>query len=52
MKICSQDEAKRDFISDNAAPLPGIPGSSGPIGFEPGMFRHDKDDLGAPKVRS
>lgn len=37
-------------MTDNAVPLPGIPGSSGPIGFEPGMFRHDKDDLGEPKV--
>lgn len=45
-----QDDGKREFTSDNAAPLPGIPGSSGPVGFEPGMFRHDIDDLGAPKV--
>ncbi|XP_013190078.1 transcription initiation factor TFIID subunit 2 [Amyelois transitella] len=45
------DDTKREFISDNAVALPGIPGSSGPIGFEPGMFRHDKDDLGAPKAK-
>lgn len=30
--------------------LPGIPGTSGPVGFEPGMFKHDKDEIGAPKV--
>ncbi|VVD00434.1 unnamed protein product [Leptidea sinapis] len=26
------EDSKREFISDNAAPLPGIPGSCGPIG--------------------
>ncbi|XP_026742462.1 transcription initiation factor TFIID subunit 2-like [Trichoplusia ni] len=45
------DDNKREFLTDNAVALPGIPGSSGPIGFEPGMFRHDKDDMGAPKAK-
>lgn len=37
-------------MTDNAVALPGIPGTSGPVGFEPGMFKHDKDEIGAPKV--
>ncbi|XP_045542678.1 transcription initiation factor TFIID subunit 2 [Papilio machaon] len=47
------EENKREFISDNAVPLPGIPGSSGPVGFEPGMFKRDKDhhDLATPKAK-
>ncbi|KAL4703454.1 hypothetical protein ACJJTC_010774 [Scirpophaga incertulas] len=50
--ITDLTEDKREFISDNAVALPGIPGTSGPIGFEPGMFRHDvSDDLGAPKAK-
>lgn len=45
------DDSKREFSSDNAVALPGIPGTSGPIGFEPGMFRPLKDELGAPKAK-
>ncbi|CAH0692502.1 unnamed protein product [Chilo suppressalis] len=46
------DDNKREFLTDNAVALPGIPGSSGPVGFEPGMFRHDtKDEMGAPKAK-
>lgn len=43
-----QPDAKRvktDFCSDNSVSLPGIlPGSSGPVGFEPGMFRNDDEN--------
>lgn len=36
---------KTEFCSDNSVSLPGIiPGSSGPIGFEPGMFKHDDEN--------
>ncbi|KAH9636821.1 hypothetical protein HF086_017024 [Spodoptera exigua] len=45
------DDNKREFMTDNAVALPGIPGTSGPVGFEPGMFRHDKDEIGAPKAK-
>lgn len=36
-------DVKTDYFSDNSASLPGISGSGGPIGFEPGMF--NKQDL-------
>ncbi|CAH2264572.1 jg21294 [Pararge aegeria aegeria] len=51
IRVYSSDYSKREFVSDNAVALPGISGSLGPVGFEPGMFRHDKDDLGAPKAK-
>lgn len=36
---------KTEFCSDNSVSLPGIlPGSSGPIGFEPGMFKNDDEN--------
>lgn len=38
---------KTDFHSDNSASLPGLAGTagaaSGPVGFEPGMFKQDDD---------
>lgn len=36
---------KTEFCSDNSVSLPGIlPGSSGPVGFEPGMFKNDDEN--------
>lgn len=37
------NEVKADYYSDNSASLPGISGTGGPVGFEPGMF--SKQDL-------
>lgn len=48
---------KQEYFSDNSVSLPGIMGQSGPIGFEPGMFKtkdeqkHNKTDP-ASKVRN
>lgn len=36
-------EVKTEYYSDNSASLPGISGSGGPVGFEPGMF--NKQDI-------
>lgn len=33
---------KQDYFSDNSVSLPGM-GQSGPIGFEPGMFKKETD---------
>lgn len=36
---------KTEYCSDNSVSLPGIiPGSSGPVGFEPGMFKNDDEN--------
>lgn len=36
---------KTEFCSDNSVSLPGIiPGSSGPVGFEPGMFKNEDEN--------
>jgi hypothetical protein len=32
---------KSEYQSDNSVSLPGITGSGGPVGFEPGMFRKE-----------
>lgn len=40
-------EAKRiktDYGSDNSVSLPGMSSGSGPIGFEPGMFKSEDDN--------
>lgn len=34
---------KQEYFSDNSVSLPGIIGQSGPIGFEPGMFKKEQD---------
>lgn len=34
---------KQEYFSDNSVSLPGIIGQSGPVGFEPGMFKKDLD---------
>lgn len=51
-----QPEAKRvktEFCSDNSVSLPGIlPGSSGPVGFEPGMFKHDDESSSHSRSKS
>lgn len=39
-----EGQIKTEYFSDNSASLPGISGSSGPVGFEPGMFRKDGTD--------
>lgn len=33
---------KQDYFSDNSVSLPGM-GQTGPVGFEPGMFKKDPD---------
>lgn len=45
---------KTDFHhSDNSVSLPGImPGTSGPIGFEPGMFKKEDDAAAAGKPKT
>lgn len=35
---------KSDYGSDNSASLPGMSGGSGPVGFEPGMFKSEDDN--------
>lgn len=49
-------EAKRvktEFCSDNSVSLPGIlPGSSGPVGFEPGMFKNDDESSSHSRSKS
>ncbi|XP_012273094.1 transcription initiation factor TFIID subunit 2 isoform X3 [Orussus abietinus] len=42
--ITEEGKAKADYYSDNSASLPGIMGTQGPVGFEPGMFKKDADD--------
>lgn len=44
---------KTDFCSDNSVSLPGIlPGSSGPTGFEPGMFKNDDENSNQGKIKT
>lgn len=33
---------KQEYFSDNSVSLPGM-GQSGPVGFEPGMFKKEGD---------
>ncbi|KAL7294026.1 hypothetical protein TKK_0012596 [Trichogramma kaykai] len=40
----NEGKTKSEYYSDNSASLPGIKGSSGPIGFEPGMFKKESDE--------
>lgn len=51
-------KAKTDFCSEDSASLPGIlvDSNAPPVGFEPGMFKQDDDDLkikteGPPKLK-
>lgn len=34
---------KQEYFSDNSVSLPGLLGQSGPVGFEPGMFKKEHD---------
>lgn len=44
---------KTEFCSDNSVSLPGIiPGSSGPVGFEPGMFKNDDENSSHSQIKS
>lgn len=44
---------KTEFCSDNSVSLPGIlPGSSGPVGFEPGMFKNDDESSSHSRSKS
>lgn len=44
---------KTEFCSDNSVSLPGIlPGSSGPVGFEPGMFKNDDENSSHSRGKS
>lgn len=37
-------KVKTEYYSDNSASLPGIMGTQGPVGFEPGMFKKDSEE--------
>lgn len=39
-----EGKVKSEYYSDNSASLPGLMGTQGPVGFEPGMFKKDADD--------
>lgn len=45
---------KTEFCSDNSVSLPGIQvsGSSGPVGFEPGMFKNDDESSSHSRSKS
>ncbi|XP_048519016.1 transcription initiation factor TFIID subunit 2 [Dendroctonus ponderosae] len=38
-----EEPAKQEFFSDNSVSLPGL-GQTGPVGFEPGMFKKEEGD--------
>ncbi|KAI4499551.1 hypothetical protein M0802_005447 [Mischocyttarus mexicanus] len=38
------NDGKVKYYSDNSASLPGIMGTQGPVGFEPGMFKKESDE--------
>ena len=42
--VSNEGKVKSDYYSDNSASLPGIMGTQGPVGFEPGMFRKEGED--------
>ncbi|KAL1132516.1 hypothetical protein AAG570_010471, partial [Ranatra chinensis] len=37
-----EPQIKTEYHSDNSVSLPGISGTGGPVGFEPGMFRKEE----------
>lgn len=39
-----EGKVKSEYYSDNSASLPGIMGTPGPVGFEPGMFKKEVDE--------
>lgn len=40
----AEGKVKSEYYSDNSASLPGIMGTAGPVGFEPGMFKKDSEE--------
>ncbi|XP_012265791.1 transcription initiation factor TFIID subunit 2 isoform X2 [Athalia rosae] len=40
----NEGKVKSEYYSDNSASLPGIMGTQGPVGFEPGMFKKEQED--------
>ncbi|KAH1000394.1 hypothetical protein HUJ04_000304 [Dendroctonus ponderosae] len=41
--VTMEEPAKQEFFSDNSVSLPGL-GQTGPVGFEPGMFKKEEGD--------
>lgn len=41
--VNSDGKVKSEYYSDNSASLPGIMGTPGPVGFEPGMFKKEEE---------
>ncbi|KAG6795699.1 Transcription initiation factor TFIID subunit [Apis mellifera caucasica] len=41
--VTSDGKVKSEYYSDNSASLPGIMGTPGPVGFEPGMFKKEEE---------
>lgn len=39
-----EGKVKSEYYSDNSASLPGIMGTAGPVGFEPGMFKKEAEE--------
>lgn len=39
-----EGKVKSEYYSDNSASLPGIMGTPGPVGFEPGMFKKEVEE--------
>ena len=44
MSNSTEGKNKSEYYSDNSASLPGIMGTSGPVGFEPGMFKKELEE--------
>ncbi|EZA62441.1 Transcription initiation factor TFIID subunit [Ooceraea biroi] len=42
--IPGEGKVKSEYYSDNSASLPGIMGTPGPVGFEPGMFKKELEE--------
>lgn len=42
--VSGEGKVKSEYYSDNSASLPGIMGTSGPVGFEPGMFKKESEE--------
>lgn len=42
--VPGEGKVKSEYYSDNSASLPGIMGTPGPVGFEPGMFKKESEE--------
>ena len=42
--VTNDGKVKSEYYSDNSASLPGIMGTPGPVGFEPGMFKKEGEE--------